>query len=652
METNRDILISGASVAGPALAYWLSRYGFRPTVVERAPQLRSGGYAVDFRGAAHLGVLAKMGILDQVKERQTHLRSTTYVDSEGRPVASMPAEIFAGDVEILRGDLGQVLYDATRNDTEYIFGDSIVSLESQADGVLVGFENAAPRSFCLVVGADGLHSNVRRLTYGEEARFVRDLGYYVSIFTVPNTFGLDHSGLLHSVPGRTASVFSAGEQAIAQFYFSAPASSAPPRQILADAFAGVGWLVPELLDAMATAPDFYFDSVSQVQLDRWSAGRVALIGDAACAAGPGGNGTGNAIVAAYVLAGELAAGDYRSAFARYEQLLRPYVARGQKQARGGTAFLAPPTQKQIKQRDRFFRMLPYLPVKGLIKHMSTRTATAIKLPSYALAADPGARDHHRFLVVPATLPVPHLIVVLAGAQPLIRDRRPGRRRGSGGRIAEVRDPADAQHRYQPEHRDEARCRTGTAGHDGGVDRHDEDGRDQQDRQAGVPGAWFVGGDHLVGRHPPGQRGGEDGEQEAEDQRRGREHPYPAGAGQRDGGDHDRDDRSDDQHRVVPVHPVPQQPRHVPAEGRQQHIMAVKADALPRCRQMRQPRRRVGTSGDGFRRGGSGEQRVQEIRRLDQAARQPARRDGVLTQPGQRDDPDQHENGEYHGGEVG
>jgi 2-polyprenyl-6-methoxyphenol hydroxylase-like FAD-dependent oxidoreductase len=382
MDSNRDILISGASVAGPALAYWLSRYGFRPTVVERAPRLRGGGYAVDFRGAAHLGVLAKMGILDQVKARQTHLRSTTLVDSAGRTVAAMPAAIFAGDVEILRGDLGQVLYDATRDDTEYLFGDSIVSLDPQADGVLVSFENAAPRTFCLVIGADGLHSNVRRLTHGEEAPFVRDLGYYVSIFTVPNTFGLDHCGLLYSLPGRTASVFSAGDQAIAQFFFRAPPGSAPPREMLAGAFAGVGWLVPELLGAMATAPDFYFDSVSQVCLDRWSAGRVALIGDAACAAGPGGNGTGNAIVAAYVLAGELAAGDYPGAFTRYEQLLRPYVARGQKQARGGVTFLAPPTQKKIQQRDRFFRMVPYLPVKGLIKHMSTRTATAIKLPSY------------------------------------------------------------------------------------------------------------------------------------------------------------------------------------------------------------------------------------------------------------------------------
>jgi 2-polyprenyl-6-methoxyphenol hydroxylase-like FAD-dependent oxidoreductase len=391
MDTNQDILISGASVAGPSLAYWLGRHGFRPTVVERAPQLRDGGYTVDFRGAAHLGVLAKMGLLDAIKARQTRLSRTTIVDQRGRPVARMPAHVFAGDVEILRGDLARILYQATKESTKYLFGDSVTCLEERPGGVRVSFEHAKPRTFSLVIGADGLHSNVRRLVWGEQDRFLADLGYYVSIFSTPNTFGLDHAGLLCSVPGRTAGLFSAADgQAIAQLYFTAPAASYDHRdttghkQIVAEAFADLGWRVPELVAAMRHAPDFYFDSVSQVRLDRWSDGRVALIGDAACAAGPGGNGTGNAVVAAYVLAGELAAagGDHRSAFGRYEQRLRPYVAKGQKQARGGKDFLAPPTAKKIAQLQRFYKMLPYLPVKHLMKYLTTRTATGIELPDY------------------------------------------------------------------------------------------------------------------------------------------------------------------------------------------------------------------------------------------------------------------------------
>ena len=393
---NRRILISGASVAGPALGYWLARHGFRPTVVEHAPHLRGGGYAVDFRGAAHLTVLEKMGILDQIREQQTHLATTTYVNQDGRPVAQMPAAIFAGDVEILRGDLGRILYEATTDGTEYLFGDSITSLRQDSDGVRVTFAHAAPRTFDLVIGADGLHSNVRRLAFADNPDSVRDLGLYVSIFSVADSFDLDHSGLLYSVPGRTAAVFSARHagQALAQFFFTAPDQASisydyhdtgQQQKIVASAFEGVGWHVPRLLEQMPEAADFYFDSVSQVHLDRWSAGRVALIGDAGYAAGPGGNGTGTAVIAAYLLAGELAAadGDYRVAFTRYEQLLRPYVARGQKQARGGAAFLAPATAKKISQRDRFFRMLAYLPAKGFIRYMSTRTATAIRLPDYA-----------------------------------------------------------------------------------------------------------------------------------------------------------------------------------------------------------------------------------------------------------------------------
>ena len=389
---NNEVLISGASVAGPALAWWLARRGYRPVIVERARQLRGGGYAVDFRGEVHLRVLAQMGLLDQVRARQTHVRSIRYVDDSGRPVASMPPVFFTGDVEILRGDLAEILYQATRNDTEYIFGDSVTSLERDGGGVHVTFERAVPRTFALVIGADGVHSNTRRLAFGAEARFARDAGLYVSIFTVPNFAGLDRAGLLYSVPGRTAGLFSAGDRdrAIAQLFFTAPDLRWEPRdaagqqQILAETFAGLGWQVPRLLAEMRDAPDFYFDTTSQIHMDTWASGRIALIGDAGYAAGPGGNGTGSAVVAACVLAGELATarGDHTAAFARYEHRLRGYIARAQQQATSSQAYLAPPTWQKIRQRNRFYKMLPYLPVSGIIRRAATKTATAISLPSY------------------------------------------------------------------------------------------------------------------------------------------------------------------------------------------------------------------------------------------------------------------------------
>jgi 2-polyprenyl-6-methoxyphenol hydroxylase-like FAD-dependent oxidoreductase len=388
-----DVLISGASVAGPCLAYWLHRYGFRVTVVERAPALRGGGYAVDFRGPVHLTVLERMGVLDRIRARQTHLSSLTHVDSDGRPVTRMPPELFAGDVEILRGDLAEILYGATRQDVEYVFGDSITVLDQGSDGVRVEFERGPGRTFDLVFGADGLHSAVRRLAF--PAAPPHELGFYVCIFATTNLAG-DRAGLLHSVPGRTASVYSAhgGADGIAMLVLASPPIEydhrdvAGQKAIVAGAFASDGWLVPELLRQLESTADFYFDSVSQVRLDRWSTGRIALLGDAGYAAGPGGNGTGTAVVAAYVLAGELAraGGDHALAFDRYERQLRSYVEGGQKQAAGGKDFLVPATWRKIRQRDRFFRMLPYLPgMKGLFRRLSTRTTTALTLPCYDLA---------------------------------------------------------------------------------------------------------------------------------------------------------------------------------------------------------------------------------------------------------------------------
>jgi 2-polyprenyl-6-methoxyphenol hydroxylase-like FAD-dependent oxidoreductase len=398
---NKNVLISGASVAGPALAFWLHRFGFNPTVVERSSELRGGGYAVDFRGAAHLGVLERMGILEEIRNHQTKLSALTYVDHDDRPLAKMPGEIFAGDVEILRGDLGRILYDATRHGTEYLFGDSVETLEQHDDGVRVTFQRGAPRTFDLVVGADGLHSNVRRLVFGDNSGVVKDLGLYVSTFSTTNFLDLDHAGLLYSTPGKTASIYSARDntEAIAMLYFNTPGLHYDHRDIrrqkelLAETFAGEGWHIPELLREMWQATDFYFDSTNQIHLERWSRGRVVLIGDAGYAAGPGGNGTGNAVVAAYILAGELAAadGDHSAAFDRYELLLRDYVAGGQKQAAGAPAFLAPATWKKIRRRNRLLKMLAYMPAKSFMRYVSTRTATAIKLPDYSPAPSNAAR---------------------------------------------------------------------------------------------------------------------------------------------------------------------------------------------------------------------------------------------------------------------
>ncbi|MEU8499247.1 FAD-dependent monooxygenase [Streptomyces lavendulae] len=395
---NTTVLISGASVAGPALAYWLHRHGFRPTVVERAPALREGGYAVDFRGRAHLSVLERMGLLGELDAVRTHTGSMSYVDTEGRTRATLPADLFAGDLEVLRGDLARVLHDATGDHTEYVFGDSITSLTQHADGVDVTFEHGAPRRFDLVIGADGMRSTTRRLAFGPHERFVRHLGVHCAIFTTENHLGLDRTGHAYRTVGRLAAMYSARDntEAKAVFYFASPELDldrrdvARQQDVLAERFSGNGWECERLLRDMRRAPDFYFDSVGQVHMDTWSQDRVCLVGDAAyCPSSLSGMGSGLALVGAYVLAGELAAaaGDHRVAFARYEQRMRAYAEGCQKMGDGVAKLMVPGSRFLAAFLNRYYRLMPYLPGKDMAARIARKAAENIDLPDYGVRVE-------------------------------------------------------------------------------------------------------------------------------------------------------------------------------------------------------------------------------------------------------------------------
>ncbi|MFF5973925.1 FAD-dependent monooxygenase [Streptomyces sp. NPDC012769] len=352
----KKVLISGASIAGPALAYWLGRRGFEVTVVELAPELRKGGQAVDFRGDTHLTVLERMGVLDDLRRIQTGGSRMDFVDESGRTRLRLPAEFAGGDIEVLRGDLARVFHEHSLPYAEYRFGASITELRQDADGVQVRFTDGEARTFDLVIGADGLHSHVRRLAFGPEERYVRHLGYYVAGWTLPNDLDLglgpEGGSVGVNVPGRLASVGAVPRdphRAGAFFAFSSDQLSydrhdaEQQKAIVTRAFAGIGWHVPRLLESLREADDLYFDSISRADVPSWSHGRVALVGDAACGATIGGMGTGTAVVAAYVLAGELARadGDHATAFARYENLLRAYAEGCQAGGDRTGTFLAP-----------------------------------------------------------------------------------------------------------------------------------------------------------------------------------------------------------------------------------------------------------------------------------------------------------------------
>ena len=377
------VLVSGASIAGPAVAYWLHEYGFDVTVVEKATGVRPGGQAVDFKGATHRTVLARMGILDDVERASTGGGNDgRIVDARSRTIGVVPAAFSGGEIEIARGDLARLLHRRTADTCEYLFGDTVTALTETADGVAVTFRHAPPRTFDLVVGADGIHSNVRRLAFGPDADYVHHLGFYYALA------GLDDGDLVHgdemyNEPGRMVST--GGPKAPAFFVFA----SAPLRydrddvdrqkSLLRDAYRGCAWKTSRLLDHLPATDEFYFDSVSRATVDHYSRGRVVLLGDAAYGNTLGGFGTGLAVVGAYVLAGELhrAGGDHTIAYPRYETAFRGYAKVSQKVNAG--RLLAPATRLGLWARNTMFTVAPL--VAGLMA-LVDRFATDITLDDY------------------------------------------------------------------------------------------------------------------------------------------------------------------------------------------------------------------------------------------------------------------------------
>ncbi|ABK68753.1 MULTISPECIES: FAD-dependent monooxygenase [Mycobacterium avium complex (MAC)] len=396
------ILISGASIAGPVLAYWLTRYGFEVTVVERAPTLRkTGGHAVDlFRPAMEIS--AKMGVLPRIEDLATGTtRLTLYREGRPQPSRIDLTKIYAASsdrhVEIMRDDLSEVYYDAARDDVEYLFGDSITAIEP--DGT-VTFEHCAPRTFDVVVGADGLHSNVRRLTFGDEAGLTRFLGGYLSVVSAPKTLVGPGEMVGHVGVGRFAGIYTADhlDDARAVFLFRSAAElaydhrdTARQKELLREAFAGMHDEVDGWLAETERTPTFYFDSITQLRTDRWSRRRVTLVGDAGYCPGPAvGGSTSLAVLGAYVLAGELARadGDHLRAFAAYELQMRESVRRSRSFARAAARGVIPGSRAGVWALTRGAQLVSAMPTSlaralAKLNTKGVRMHDSMPVPDYA-----------------------------------------------------------------------------------------------------------------------------------------------------------------------------------------------------------------------------------------------------------------------------
>lgn len=400
---NRSVLISGASIAGPTLAYWLSRAGWDVTVVEVAPAVRAGGYPVDVRGVA-VEVARRMGLLSRLRELQVDTQRIAFVDGRGRTARSLDTAAFIGqqvhqDVEVPRGGLTKLLYEQTRGDVEYVFGDSIEAMQGGAAAVDVTFRSGAQRSFGVVVGSDGIHSAARRLAFGAESQFDRYLGWCFAVFTAPNRMQRANEVVVYNTPGRMAAVYAVGDQptvhAIVAFRGPRPTDDElrdvdSMRRLAQAAFAGAGWEIPDLLADLESAEDPFCDSISQIRMPTWSAGRVVVVGDAAFAPSfLSGQGTSAAMAGGYLLASELSTvADHTAAFAGYERRLRPFISRNQALANGGGA-LTIDSRNKLFARNQMLRLLPLLARLGVTSKLGAnirRASTALTLPEFAISS--------------------------------------------------------------------------------------------------------------------------------------------------------------------------------------------------------------------------------------------------------------------------
>jgi 2-polyprenyl-6-methoxyphenol hydroxylase-like FAD-dependent oxidoreductase len=396
----KNVLISGASIAGPALAFWLTRYGIKVTVVERASSLRGGGYPIDIRGTA-LDAVERMGLYEQMRAKHVDTQHLTFVDEHGEVIAKLNPEALTGgvkgkDVEIRRGDIGTILYAVTQDKVNYKFNDSIASLNEYADGVTVTFVSGDSGVYDIVIGADGLHSHTRSLIFGHESQFEKYIGNCFAGFTIPNTFGLDRGALSYTMVGKSATLYAAkhSDRVHAFLSFRYPhspfqkrISEEDKRDLTANEFKGINdWIVPQMVEEMRRADDLFFDSVSQIYMPTWSRGRIVLAGDAAHATSfASGQGSSMALVGAYILAGELATkADYSTAFAEYERIARPFVEMNQALVKVGTSLLQPNTPEELKARNDLLRKMAAEPAaKVSSEDDSRRVHSALKLPGYS-----------------------------------------------------------------------------------------------------------------------------------------------------------------------------------------------------------------------------------------------------------------------------
>ena len=383
MMKDKKILISGAGIAGFTLAYWLKQRGFSPTIIEKHPYVRGGGYKVDVRGTA-LEVAKRMGIYQDLLEANVNLVCSKFVTSDQK-VFEFDGDILGhsseGEIEINRWDLAQILSKKV-DEIEIIYGDSITNI----DGKMVYFDQMEPREFDIVVGADGQYSNVRRLVFGEDAAFLKRYGIQFCVFPIPNIFELERCEIVYFDKGKLATAYAVGNHSYACLAFKSEEEMLlidNLKTVFEKQFQGLDWEIPRLVSLMKESDECYFNSIAQVRMPYWSQGRVVLIGDAAHSVQA--MGTSLSMAGAYVLAREIdkSKGDYTLAFDRYEKNMRKFVESAQDLAEDNQQAF---TESSLRMKIQLY-LMEFLP-KKIIQYFTDRGKRQMKEVANSLILEP------------------------------------------------------------------------------------------------------------------------------------------------------------------------------------------------------------------------------------------------------------------------
>lgn len=373
------ILISGGGIAGLTLAYWLHKAGFTPVVVEQADGLRHDGYGVDFYSTGY-DVAERMHIVDDLRPQQIRAEYLAYLNEHGEPAAKLPLDAMRRALDgkymaLMHYTLEDELFRAVQNNVEVRFNTTITALEQTADDVTATFNDGRQESFALLVGADGIHSNVRRLVFGPEEKFARFMGYYTAAYKVRSHYDADDAWLNYSEPDRQVGIYPSekpGEWVTLFIFKAQDQGHIPHAQRLAklqQVYAGMGWITEQLLNDIQDPDDIFMDTVTQIVMPQWSEGRVVLVGDACgCMTLVSGQGVSMAMGGAYILTEELAQNtSYARAFLNYEHRLRPEVELRQRKAYDFAKTFVPGSKLGLKAQQVVMSILFHDLFSGLLK---------------------------------------------------------------------------------------------------------------------------------------------------------------------------------------------------------------------------------------------------------------------------------------------